>query len=89
MGVYKLDAVDAAYGKTSKDLNAAQIAYWVEYGTSRLKTGGRKVKGVDYEDEDLITVAARPFISNAYYTSINDQNSAFKATFNKLMDGIK
>lgn len=89
MGVYKLDAVDAAHGKTSKDLNAAQIAYWVEYGTSRLRNGGRKKKGVDYQDEDLISVAARPFISNAYYTSINEQNDAFKITFNKLMDGIK
>lgn len=89
MGVYKLDAVDAAHGKTSKDLNAAQIAYWVEYGTSRLRNGGRKQKGVDYQDEDLISVAARPFISNAYYTSINEQNDAFKITFNKLMDGIK
>lgn len=89
MGVYKLDSVDAAHGKTDKDLNAAQIAYWVEYGTSRLKSGGRKVKGVDYSDEDLISVTARPFISNAYYTSINEQNDAFKITFNKLMDGIK
>lgn len=89
MGVYKLDAVDAAHGKTAKDLNAAQIAYWVEYGTSRLKNGGRKVKGVDYSDEDMISVAPQPFIGNAFYTSVNEQNSAFKIKFNELVDKIK
>lgn len=89
MGVYKLDAVSAAHGKTAKDLNAAQIAYWVEYGTSRLKSGARKTKGVDYSDEDLISVAAKPFIGNAFYTSVDDQNNAFSVTFNNLMDKIK
>lgn len=89
MGVYKLDAVSASHGKTAKDLNAAQIAYWVEYGTSRLKSGARKTKGVDYSDEDLISVAAKPFIGNAFYTSVDDQNNAFSVTFNNLMDKIK
>lgn len=89
MGVYNLDSVAAAHGKTNKDLNAAQIAYWVEYGTARLKSGARKTKGAEYSDEDLISIAPKPFISNAFYTSISEQNDAFRITFNKLVDGIK
>ena len=29
VGVYKIDSVSVQFGKTEKDLNAAQIAYWV------------------------------------------------------------
>lgn len=89
MGVYNIDSVADEYGKTSKDFNAAQLAYWIEYGFSRLKSGARKIEGVEYPDKELRSVTAKPFISNAYYTSINEQNDAFKITFNKLMDGIK
>ena len=59
VGVYKIDRVSAEFGKTEKDLNAAQIAYWVEFGTSRLKNGGRKKRGVTYDDSQLINVADR------------------------------
>ena len=31
VGVYKIDSVSAQFGKTEKDLNAAQIAYWAEF----------------------------------------------------------
>lgn len=89
MGVYNLDSVNAAHGITDKDLNAAQIAYWVEYGTSRLKNGIRKKKGREYADQDLVTVAAKPFIGNAFYGSIDDQNAAFKIKFNSQVDQIK
>ncbi len=89
MGVYHMDAVAAKHGKTPKDLNAAQIAYWIEYGTSRLKGGGRKKKGVEYTDDQLISVAAKPFLGNAFYGSIDEQNAAFKAVFNSHMDKIK
>jgi hypothetical protein len=89
MGVYNIDSVNSTYGKTPKDLNAAQIAYWIEYGTSRLRSGGRKKKGQEYSDEDLITVAAKPFISNAFYTSVDEQNNAFSIKFNELVDRIK
>jgi hypothetical protein len=88
MGVYHMDSVAGAHGKTPKDLNAAQIAYWIEYGTSRLKGGGRKKKGAEYTDEQLISVAAKPFIGNAFYSSIEDQNRAFKAKFNSLVDEL-
>lgn len=86
VGVYKIDSVSIQFGKTEKDLNAAQIAYWVEFGTSRLRNGGRKKKGVNYDDEQLINVAGVPFISNAFYSSLNEQQDAFKIEFNRLAD---
>ena len=86
VGVYKIDSVSVQFGKTEKDLNAAQIAYWVEFGTSRLRNGGRKKKGVNYDDSQLINVAGVPFISNAFYSSLNEQQDAFKVEFNRLAD---
>ncbi|UNY40122.1 hypothetical protein KLEA5_gp15 [Aeromonas phage vB_AveS_KLEA5] len=86
VGVYKTDSVSVQFGKTEKDLNAAQIAYWVEFGTSRLRNGGRKKKGANYDDEQLINVAGVPFISNAFYSSLNEQQDAFKVEFNRLAD---
>jgi hypothetical protein len=86
VGVYHLDAVDSKHGKTNKDLNAAQIAYWVEFGTSRLKSGARKTKSAEYNEEDLVKIAAVPFISNAGYQTVNEQEKAFSETFNRLAD---
>lgn len=86
VGVYKIDSVSVQFGKTEKDLNAAQIAYWVEFGTSRLRNGGRKKKGINYDDSQLINVAGVPFISNAFYSSLNEQQDAFKVEFNRLAD---
>ena len=86
VGVYKIDSVSVQFGKTEKDLNAAQIAYWVEFGTSRLRNGGRKKRGVAYDDSQLINVAGVPFISNAFYSSLNEQQDAFKVEFNRLAD---
>ena len=86
VGVYKIDSISVQFGKTEKDLNAAQIAYWVEFGTSRLRNGGRKKKGVNYDDSQLINVAGVPFISNAFYSSLNEQQDAFKVEFNRLAD---
>lgn len=86
VGVYKIDRVSAEFGKTEKDLNAAQIAYWVEFGTSRLRNGGRKKRGVTYDDSQLINVAGVPFISNAFYSSLSEQQEAFKLEFNRLAD---
>lgn len=86
VGVYNLDKVNVAFGITKKELNAAQIAYWVEFGTSRLRSGNRKTKGLEYTDEDLVSISAVPFISNAFYSSLDEQQEAFKITFNKLLD---
>ena len=86
VGVYKIDRVSAEFGKTEKNLNAAQIAYWVEFGRSRLKNGGRKKTGVTYDDSKLTNVDGIPFISNAFYSSLNEQQDAFKVEFNRLAD---
>lgn len=83
IGVYDIDSVKSSFGKTNKDLNAAQIAYWTEYGTSRLKLGGRKVNGVEYPDEMLITVTPKPFISGGVYKSWTEAETAFRNTFNQ------
>lgn len=85
VGVYKLDKVDAQFGKKKSDLNAAQLAYWVEFGTSRLKSGGRKKKGQTYTDEMLVTNKPVPFMSNAFYSTIEQQEEVFKTAFNQAM----
>lgn len=82
IGVYDIDSVKNSFGKTEKDLNAAQIAYWVENGTSRLRSGGRKKNNLQYPDEMLVQVQAKPFISNAVYSSWSDAEAAFIKTFN-------
>lgn len=101
MGVYNLNSVNAAHGKIFKDtilpdgkvrpadFNAPQIAYWIEYGTSRLKNRIRKKPGRTYDDKDLIDIAAQPFLGNAFYGSIDEQNEQFKIRFNSLVDKIK
>ena len=85
VGVYKLDKIDAQFGKKKSDLNAAQLAYWVEFGTSRLKVGGRKKKGQTYTDEMLVTNKPVPFMSNAFYSTIDQQEEVFKTAFNQAM----
>ena len=85
VGVYKLDKIDAQFGKKKSDLNAAQLAYWVEFGTSRLKVGGRKKKGQTYTDEMLVTNKPVPFMSNAFYSTIEQQEEVFKTAFNQAM----
>lgn len=96
VGVYNLDAVASQFqqvykigpkkGQKKTLMNAAQIAYWVEFGSARLKTGNRKTTGLEYNEEDLISISAKPFISNAFYSSLDEQQEAFKITFNKLID---
>lgn len=88
VGVYKMDAVNAQFGRTDKDLNAAQIAYWLEFGTTRLRSGARKKRGVEYRPEDLISTVPRSFISTAFYTSLPEQEEAFKKRFNQLVDRL-
>lgn len=93
VGVYNLDAVGRAHGRNITDgsmkyrpLNAAQISYWVEFGTSRLRSGQRKKKGREYSEDELITISPKPFLSQAFYGTINEQNDAFIATWNSIMD---
>lgn len=85
VGVYKLDKVDAQFGKKKSDFNAAQLAYWVEFGTIRLKAGCRKKKSQTYTDEMLVTNKPVPFMSNAFYSTIGQQEEVFKTAFNQAM----
>lgn len=101
MGVYHMDAVASAHGKIftttvdadgkvrKADMNAPQIAYFIEYGTNRLKGGTRKQKNKVYREEDLIPISAKPFLGNAFYGSIDQQNEAFKIKFNSILDEIQ
>lgn len=86
VGVYKLDTIDAKFGRVKSDLNAAQIAYWVEFGTSRLKSGARKNAKIEYSPEQLITVTPKVFISNALYSTFSEQEEAFIKRFNEVAD---
>ena len=87
--IVTLAANSLIISKTEKDLNAAQIAYWVEFGTSRLRGGGRKSKKGDYSDEDLIKVNGTSFLSSAMYSSMKAQEEEFKREFNRLMNELK
>ena len=83
VGVYDVNSVKQSFGKTNKDLNAAQIAYWTEHGTSRLRFGGRKDRDVEYPDEMLVTTQPKPFIMNAVYKSWDNAEKAFRNKFNE------
>ena len=62
--------------------------FQLEFGTSRLRRG-RKKEGTVYKDEDLITVGGVPFISTAFYSSLDEQQAAFKAEFNRIADSYR
>lgn len=97
VGVFTMDGPRAEYaakkGKApEKVLTAAQIAYWIENGTSRLRSGLRKPRGVDDTQLDpatLASVAPKPFISNAFFTGWKDQQEAFAKAFNKKIEELK
>ncbi len=93
VGVYNIDSVGRRHGRgvssddtKYKPLNAAQISYWVSFGTSRLRSGARKRKSQEYSEEDLITVAPRDFISPSFYSTVDAQETAFVNAWNDLMD---
>lgn len=91
VGVYNIDSIALAHGRVveegkRKPMNAAQIAYWVEFGTSRTRNGQRKVKGLEYNEEDLIVIAGKPFISNAFYGTITEQQNTFLERYQKILD---
>lgn len=88
-GVYKLDAVASSHGRDAKsDLTASQIAYWVEFGTSRLRSGNRKKKGAEYDPADLITIAPKPFIGNAFYNTLDEQEDAYVKAWSVQLDKV-
>ena len=83
IGVYNIDSIKSQFGRTDRDINAAQIAYWVELGTSRLKSGGRKPSGKNIPEDMLVVVAPRSFISTAVNNSWSSAEKAFNKKFNE------
>lgn len=95
VGVFNMDSVASSHSKLEpnprtgkKPMNAAQIAYWTEFGTSRLRSGIRKKKGTTYSEEDLISVAPKPFVSTAFYSTLTEQENAFVKIFNENLNRI-
>lgn len=91
VGVYNIDSVKIAHGRVAvegkrKPLNAAQIAYWVEFGTTRLRSGQRRVTGAEYNEEDLIVISGKPFLSNAFYGTVSLQQAAFLERYQQILN---
>lgn len=92
VGVFHLDHVAILHGRIveegkRKPMRAPQIAYWVEFGTQRLKGGGRKVDGAEYPEEELAkAVAGKPFITNAGYRTVSQQEQAFVQKFDQILN---
>ena len=96
VGVYKLDSVDAAFGRTEHDMNAAQLAYWIEFGHSRMNfhnedgtfaSGGVKPRNKQIPDELLAKASPNPFMSRAMYSTMSAQDEAFKKKIEDLSNG--
>lgn len=94
VGVFHIDHIAILHGRVvvegkRKPLRASQIAYWVEFGSQRLRSGERKVTGAEYPEEELATkVVGVPFISNAGYSTVNQQNEAFKKKMNEILTRV-
>ena len=72
-------------------MTAAQIAYWIENGTSRLKSGVRKPRNfveAAFQPEELIKTTPKPFISNSFVTGWGRQYAAFEVAFNKTIEEL-
>lgn len=101
VGVFKLqsvyDSYNAAYhAKQSNSIkknamSAAQIGYWIENGTSRLRNGARKPNNYTedaFKPEELIKTSPKPFISNAFITGWDGQFAAFKVAFDNKIEEL-
>lgn len=69
-GVFHMDAVKAAHDKTDSSITAPQLAYWVEYG---------------FTPNNATPVPARPFLSNAFYMTYNQQDYVFAEALSKQL----
>ncbi|MGL5391955.1 MAG: hypothetical protein ACRDA8_11400, partial [Shewanella sp.] len=81
--------IRASFGKTNKEMNPAQISYWLENGTMRLVSGAAKPKRVPWSEIDAVdkrvAIQATTFISKAAINGWNAQESAFAEGFNKIL----
>lgn len=94
VGVFHIDHIAILHGRVVKEgerkpMRAPQIAYWVEFGSQRLKSGERKIKNLDYPEEDLAKeMTGIPFMTNAGYTTVNEQNEAFKLKMDEILSRV-
>lgn len=97
VGVFTIAGVREAQAsklgkEPSKVLTAAQVAYWIENGTSRLRSGARKPRNfvaAAFNPEDLIEVQPRPFITEAFFIGWDAQRDAFAEAFNNKIQELK
>ena len=78
------------FGKSNKDMLPTQIAYWLEHGTQRLKSGAAKPRKQSWSDVEAVEkrqhIAPKPFISRASVVGMADQEAAFAEGFNKIIE---
>ena len=88
-GVYLIPEVEARFGKGKSDLSAPQIAYWIEHGITRFKSGKKKPASASWEHaktfSPTLTTTARPFVYNAMITGDADINAAFSNKLDELI----
>ena len=75
----------------TKEITAPQIAYWIENGTSRLRSGVRKPNNFvesAFSPEQLVTTSPKPFISNAFILGWDAQFAAFSVAFNNKVEEL-
>ena len=90
VGVYKIPTVESQFGKTSHDFTAAQLAYWLEFGTTRFNSGARKPKKASWQDastyvEKAYSTVPKPFVSNAMVNGDVSRDNAFVERFNQIL----
>lgn len=105
-GVFMIDSIYNSYNaeykaKQKSDMKrsamtAAQIAYWMENGVSRLYIDGKAVRAQGFEARmfnlgiygsvaKTVDVAPKPFVGNAMTTSKNQLETAFVDAFSIKM----
>ena len=89
VGVYMIDSVEAAFGRTEKDITAPQMAHWLEYGTTRYKSGASKPASTPWSEGKKIapTTSSTPraFVSNAMIMGAASMNDAFDRKLDELI----
>ena len=101
VGVFRDETIYSAYNSIYQSeqsssikkeaMGAPQIAHWIENGTSRIRSGGRKPKNFNennFDPKNLIKIQPKPFISNAYMTGWNAQLEAFTVAFNNTIEEL-
>jgi hypothetical protein len=86
VGVFQKEGIDKGA------ITAAQVAYWIENGISRLRSGVRKPSNFTtaaFNPEDLITTSPKPFISDAFIKGWDGQFAAFSVAFNNKVEELK